>query len=71
MLHCPHCHRQHQTLRTLLTCCPAELRRITDLMDRDLRRTLANYTIADLLTGTPLPPRLQRALTTDTPQEAA
>lgn len=69
MLHCPHCHRQHQTLRTLLTCCPVELQHIVNTMIV-LHKTIPNYSLTDLLVGVPLPPRLQRALTA-TPQEAA
>lgn len=69
MLHCPCCHRQHQTLRTLLTCCPRELRRITDLLDTD-RKLVSGYTLTEMLCGMPLPPRIRQALIT-TPQEVA
>lgn len=67
MLHCPHCHTPHQTLRTLLTCCPRELRRLIEALYDD--RSSGAW--RGLLCGNPLPPRLQRALTPDTPQEAA
>lgn len=66
MLHCPHCHRQHQTLRTLLTCCPVELRRLMDA----LSESSGGVDLRDYLAGLPLPPRYQRAML-DTPQEAA
>ena len=70
MLHCPHCDTRHQTLETLLTCCPAELRRIVNTMIV-IEKTLSGYSLTDLLVGVPMPPRLQRALNPDTPQEAA
>lgn len=74
MLHCPCCHRQHPTLRDLLTCCPVELRRLMDRLSADGRRGYDGVAWPDVmryLSGQPLPPRYRDALTTDTPQEDA
>lgn len=59
MLRCPNCHEEHQTLRTLLTCCPQSLRRLTTKLATS---SVAWTDCVQQLSGRPLPPLLTRAM---------
>lgn len=62
MLICPHCRQAHQYLRDLLTCCPRELRAVTEALYAVSGLSLS---LASVLTGYPLPPRLVAVMTAE------
>lgn len=49
---CPGCNTPNRTLRDLLTCCPTELRAVTEALDNEAKTALStNVLLRDLLTG--------------------